>query len=180
MWRVRDGSTIWVYWDKWLPGNFPSKICSPQRIAPGDVRVAELIDQDTKQWDGAKIDHLFLPFEAVKIKSIPLCTTNQADCIVWPRCRDGVYLVRSGYQLLCELDDQNRASGSDMASMKAFWRRLWKMKVPNKIKKILWRACSDALPTRCNLLRRKVLDDPTCPQCGIESESSLHALWECS
>ena len=91
-----------------------------------------------------------------------------------------MYLVRSGYQLLCELDDQNRASGSDMASMKAFWRRLWKMKVPNKIKKILWRACSDALPTRCNLLRRKVLDDPTCPQCGIESESTLHALWECS
>ena len=105
MWRVRDGSTIWVYWDKWLPGNFPSKICSPQRIAPGDVRVAELIDQDTKQWDGAKIDHLFLPFEAAKIKSIPLCTTNQADCIVWPRCRDGAYSVKSGYQLLCELDD---------------------------------------------------------------------------
>ena len=67
-----------------------------------------------------------------------------------------------------------------MASMKAFWRRLWKMKVPNKIKNFLWHACSDALPTRCNLLRRKVLDYPTCPQCGIDSESTLHALWECN
>ena len=67
-----------------------------------------------------------------------------------------------------------------MSSMKAFWRRLWKMKVPNKIKIFLWHACSEALPTRCNLLWRKVLDDPTCPRCGIESESTLHALWECS
>ena len=87
-----------------------------------------------------------------------------------------MYSVKSGYQLLCELDDQNRASGLDMSSMKAFWRRLWKMKVPNKIKKFLWHACSEALPTRCNLLWRKVLDDSTCPRCGIESESTLHAL----
>ena len=56
-----------------------------------------------------------------------------------------MYSVKSGYQLLCELDDQNRASGLDMSSMKAFWRRLWKMKVPNKIKKFLWHACSEAL-----------------------------------
>ena len=54
------------------------------------------------------------------------------------------------------------------------------MKVPNKIKNFLWRACSEALPTRCNLPRRKVLDDPTCPQCGTENESTLHALWGCS
>ena len=104
MWKVGDGSTIRVYWDKWIPRNSPSKISSPQKIAPGDVRVAYLINQDTKQWDGVKIDHLFLPFEAAKIKSIPLCTTNQADCIVWPRFRDSVYSVKSGYQLLYELD----------------------------------------------------------------------------
>ena len=90
MWRVGDGSTIRVYWDKWLLGNFPSKINSPQKSAPGDVHVASLIDQDTKQWDCAKIDHLLLPFEVAKIKSIPICITNQADCIIWLRCRDGV------------------------------------------------------------------------------------------
>ena len=137
MWRVGDGSTIRVYWDKWLPGNFPSKISSPQKSAPGDVHVASLIDQDTKQWDCAKIDHLLLPFEAAKIKSIPICITNQADCIIWPRCRDGVYSVKTGYQLLCELDTQNRASGLDMTSKRVFWRYLWKMKIPNKIKKFL-------------------------------------------
>ena len=67
-----------------------------------------------------------------------------------------------------------------MTSKRVFWRRLWKMKVPNKIKIFLWRACSKALPTRCNLLRRKVLEDPTCPHCGTENENTLHALWECT
>ena len=109
-----DGTTIRVYSDKWLPGKFPSKISSPQIGALRDVRVTSLIDQDTKQWDCAKIDLLFLPFEAAKIKSIPICFTNQADCMIWPRCRDVIYSVKTGYQLLCELDTQNRASGSDM------------------------------------------------------------------
>ena len=96
--------------------------------------------------------------------------------MTWPRCRDGIYSVKTGYQLLCELDTQNRASGSDMTSKRVFWRLLWKMRVPNKIKIFLWRACSEALPTSCNLLRRKVLEDPTCPLCGIEVENTMHAL----
>ncbi|KAK9983953.1 hypothetical protein SO802_033478 [Lithocarpus litseifolius] len=29
LWRVGDGQTIRLYWDKWLPGKFPSKIVSP-------------------------------------------------------------------------------------------------------------------------------------------------------
>ena len=73
LWRVGDGSTIRIYWDKWLPGKFPSRIGSPQIVTPGDVRVSSLIDQDTKTWDYARIDHLFLPFEAEKIKAIPVC-----------------------------------------------------------------------------------------------------------
>ena len=134
MWRVGNGSTIRVYWDKWLPGKFPSTIKSPRVGVPGDVRVDSLIDQDTIQWDLEKIDLLFLPFEAAKIKSIPICITNQADCIIWPRCKDGVYSMKTGYQLLCELDTQNRASGLDITSKRFFWRCLWKMKIPNKIK----------------------------------------------
>ena len=63
LWRVGDGSTIRIYWDKWLPGKFPSRIGSPQIASPGDVRVSSLIDQDTKTWDYARIDHLFLPEE---------------------------------------------------------------------------------------------------------------------
>lgn len=118
-----------------------------------------------------RIDHLFLPFEAEKIKSIPLCVTNQADDMA----------EMQGWNILCEnwlsvvvrkMESPNRASGSDIASKSVFWRRLWKMKVPNKTKIFRWHACSEAFLTRSNLLRRKVLDDPTCSQCGNGHENS--------
>nr|XP_023927696.1 uncharacterized protein LOC112039084 [Quercus suber] len=43
----------------------------------------------------------------------------------------------------------------------------------------MWCANLDALPTRVNLMKRKVVTDPTCQVCGIEQESTLHALWSC-
>ena len=109
-----------MYWDKWLPGKFPSKIVSPQRVTPGDVRVSSLIDQDTKTWDCARIDNLFLPFEVEKIKAIPLCVTEQADCLIWPRSRDGAYFVKTRYRLLCEMETMDKASVLDTANKKFF------------------------------------------------------------
>lgn len=44
---------------------------------------------------------------------------------------------------------------------------------------MLWPANVDALPTRVNLVKRKVLTDPTCQTCGAGQESTLHALWSC-
>ena len=138
VWRVEDGLTIRVYWDKWLLGKFPSRIGAPQLATPGDVRISSLIDQDTKTWDCAWIDHLFLPFEAEKIKAIPLCVTHQVDCLIWPRSRDNEYSVKTGYELLCEREQMEKALVSDMTNKKLFWKRLWKMNVPNKIKNFLW------------------------------------------
>ena len=120
LWRVGDGSTIQVYWDKWLPGKFSSRIGSPQLATPGDAHVSSLIDQDTKTWDCAWIDHLFLPFEAEKIKAIPLCVTHQVDCLIWPRRRDGEYSVKTGYELLCEREQLEMASVSDTTNKKLF------------------------------------------------------------
>ena len=101
------------------------------------MRISSLIDQDTKTWDCAWIDHLFLPFEAGKIKAIPLCVTHQVDCLIWPRSRDGEYSVKTGYELLCEREQMEKASVSDTTNKKLFWKRLWKMNVPNKIKNFL-------------------------------------------
>ena len=45
---------------------------------------------------------------------------------------------------------------------------------------MLWRAGLDSLPSKANLLKRKVLVDDLCPGYKIESESSFHALWSCT
>ena len=51
--------------------------------------------------------------------------------------------------------------------------------IPNKIKVFGWRACNDILPTKLNLLKRKIIDDAMCPICTRFSELAIHGFWEC-
>ena len=44
----------------------------------------------------------------------------------------------------------------------------------------MWRAYKEAIPAKHNLLKRKILNEDRCEQCGVESETATHALWYCS
>ena len=59
------------------------------------------------------------------------------------------------------------------------WKTLWKLKVPNKIKVFGWRACCNILPTRVNLLKKRIIEDNRCEGCKTEPEIEIHALWNC-
>ena len=60
------------------------------------------------------------------------------------------------------------------------WGKLWKLHIPNKVRIFAWRSCHDILPTRVKLARRFITKDDTCLLCNKDSESALHALWDCS
>ena len=59
------------------------------------------------------------------------------------------------------------------------WNALWKLHIPNKIKVFGWRACQEILPTRLNLVKRRIIHDSVCSNCTRFSESMIHALWDC-
>nr|POE90828.1 hypothetical protein CFP56_23122 [Quercus suber] len=63
--------------------------------------------------------------------------------------------------------------------MARFWSRIWKLKVPGKILLFLWKACTDCLPTKVNLMKRRIMDDSHCELCGRLPEDTKHALWSC-
>ena len=44
----------------------------------------------------------------------------------------------------------------------------------------MWWVCKEAIPAKHNLLKRKILNEDRCEQCGVESEIAAHALWNCS
>ena len=115
--------------------------------------------------------------EAKLIKSIPLCFTNAEDKLYWPSKVDGVYLVKARYRLLFEEELNSNAGTSIVSHLKSTWKGLWKLRIPNRTKILMWPASLDALLTRVNLVKRKVLIDATCHVCGLEQESTLHALW---
>ena len=51
------------------------------------------------------------------------------------------------------------------------------MKVPPKVKMLLWHACCKAMPTKNSLFRHTISMDPLCVRCHTSSETSLHAKW---
>ena len=90
-----------------------------------------------------------------------------------------MYQVHSGYHLLCELQGNEVASSSDIDGQRKFWKSLWKLNIPNKVKIFLWRACTNSIPTMLNLCKRKIVPSSACNHCHVGEETVLHALWPC-
>ena len=59
------------------------------------------------------------------------------------------------------------------------WKTIWALKVPPTVRNFIWRACSNILPTKENLHRRRVKVDSRCDICCQQPESNSHLLWEC-
>lgn len=57
---------------------------------------------------------------------------------------------------------------------------MWHLKVPGKVKNFIWWAASNVLPTKDNLIRRKVKVLPTCSICNAASETVSHVLVDCN
>lgn len=66
-----------------------------------------------------------------------------------------------------------------MNSNSGFWRQLWNLKIPLKVKHFLWRAASGCLPTRDVLRMKRVDVNVLCPVCNEQPESTLHILVQC-
>ena len=52
-------------------------------------------------------------------------------------------------------------------------------KIPNKMKVFAWRVCNDILPTKMNLVNRRIITDASCPICTRFPETAVHVLWDC-
>ena len=115
-----------------------------------------------------------LDFEA---KSIPLCLTEQLNELIWPHNANGAYIVKSGYQFL-QTEFQNQQLGqSNPLMLKPLWKGIWSLNVPSKVKILVWRAAKNSLPTKQNLVKRKVLTNDCCDHCKMQQEDTLHALY---
>ena len=99
--------------------------------------------------------------------------------ITWLLNSDGVYSVRFGYRLLLDMDLNEQPSSSDHTISKRLWKGIWNLKVPNKVKNLIWRAGSDSLPLKSNLRKRKIPIDATCSNCGLEPQTTVHFIWSC-
>ena len=91
-----------------------------------------------------------------------------------------MFIVWSVYKIAMESScDFVSASSSDDSKLRNFWKKLWWLPTPHKVRHFLWHACHDILPTKANLRRQKVLSEDLCKECKLKSETSGHLFWSC-
>ena len=178
-WRIGDGRSVLIRGDKWLPGLHHSKVLSPQNHFPMNTKVCALMNENGTSWDVDRVRGEFLPFEANEILSIPLSSRRPVDRRIWKETKNGVYSTKSANRLLAKTAKSNQPGTSNPTVLNSFWNNIWKLNIPNKVKHFLWRACSKSLPTKRNLVQRRILTNATCDLCRDQPEDAIHALWDC-
>ena len=154
-WHVGNGALIRIYHDDWLPNPHSRKVISPPDFFGSDAKVSVLIDHNKSSWIDDVVDNNFLPHEASLIKAIPLSIDACEDNLFWCRNSNGVYSVKSGYMVILENEMNDYPSSSNLSMTRKVWRDVWSLRIPNRVKTLLWRADLDALPTKENLQKEE-------------------------
>ncbi|KAH0731345.1 hypothetical protein KY289_002533 [Solanum tuberosum] len=115
---------------------FSTKDCYSMSLLTPDeglleLRVADIIDWDTRTWNTHKLETLF--------------SIDEIDCI-----KKGRYTVKSGYSEL--------HNATTLIPNGQFWWKIWKLKMPPKVLNFVWRALIGVLPTGDNLMNKKILN----------------------
>ena len=115
------------------------------------MRVCELIDEDTQQWDRGKLDAMFSQRTREEILSIPLDHLQSQDTLVWIENEAQKFSVKTAYRVALRSNTQSWAEHSSAREDAPTWNKVWDLKVPSKVRMFLWRAVSNYLPTRDKL-----------------------------
>ena len=174
-WRLGNGERIRIWGDRWLPKPSTFMVSSPRLFMPQDMKVGELIDKKEASWKVGAVDALFLPHEAEAIKAIPISSNLPEDKQIWAWNSNGVFFVKNAYWFASQMSlADSMGSTSDGSQERSFWKRIWKINVPHKIRHFAWRACRDILPLKTNLVKRNVLQVDMSDGCNVEAKDSIH------
>jgi len=84
-----------------------------------------------------------------------------------------LYFVHSAYRL--HVDD---LVNTFHLRRPGFWSGIWRLKVPPKVKNLVWRMCKDCLPTRARHQDKGVECSTNCVSCNSNHEDLTHIAFD--
>nr|XP_023927444.1 uncharacterized protein LOC112038818 [Quercus suber] len=142
--------------------------------------VSSLIDPMTRWWKLEIVRALFLPFKADIILKIPLSFNLPNNKLILIGNKKGEFTVKSAYFVASKLlDSRDDGECSFGDSNGRTWRKIWSLKLSEKVKIFSWRACVNGLPVLTKMAAKGIQTCCVCPICDEEPESLLHALISC-
>jgi ribonuclease HI len=173
-WSIGSGATIPILDAPWLSNgeSIDGSIVGGSNVR--DFKVQSLISEHGKVWNAPIIRQVFSNDIATAILNTPLYDQVRTDRFVWKVERNGCYTVRSAYRLcveeLVDVSHLHRPGN---------WRNIWRLKIPPKVKHLIWRMCRGCLPTRVRLQDKGVVCPTNCASCSHAYEDLNHLLFEC-
>ncbi|KAA3458589.1 reverse transcriptase [Gossypium australe] len=174
MWRVGTDQSISISEDAWIPNYVNVRLMSRFDNLQSD-RVAELISSNNREWNRELILNTFPAAVADLILRIPLATEPHEDLLAWSGEPSGDFSVRSSYKLLQSLDPTSYALQNNYRD---FYRKLWQIDLPTKIKIFIWKSTWNYLATKVNMVIRRLAANSLCPRCGDAEETMNHLFRE--
>uniref|UniRef100_A0A803Q4P0 Reverse transcriptase zinc-binding domain-containing protein n=1 Tax=Cannabis sativa TaxID=3483 RepID=A0A803Q4P0_CANSA len=139
-------------------------------IVMGDLRPIALCN-----WDEDVLHDLFSEHDRKLIRAVVISSSMEFDTRYWSFEASGHYTVKSACKRL-QVVNGRWTSGNNSR----LWRKLWNLKIPEKVSVFLWRACRNNLPTHVNLKVKHVTALVICPFCQLSDETVEHLFVECS
>ena len=169
---VGDGKSIDVWQDTWIPwleGYKPSP--KDATIPMQHLMVSNFNNQHNKQWNVAALEDYFdnNSVEATKRIIIPLSPIE--DKLSRVKDNKEMFSVKPAYRL-CQEQRIMINNGVNYVD-------LWKLKMHERLKMIVWRIGNNVIPTKQNIVDRLGSGDPSCPLGHEESETSAHLFFHC-
>lgn len=109
-------------------------------------------------WNGTLVHHIFQPEEANIITRILISQFGAIDRIIWLHSKTGMFSIGSAYHLETERSSRRSRESSNGNQAANHWKVLWNLKVSDSVKHFMWQAFHNILPTRLNMVQRKVID----------------------
>ena len=143
-----------------------------ESVSLDPMMVSSLINSINHTWIERKLSELFATESVAAIKRIPLPPSPKKDSLMWIKDPKGCFSVKSAYRSIQEIPTSD-ARGVN-------WRKVWKLRIHERLKMMLCRVSSNLLPTMDNLEQRMGIADTVCVCCNGEKESVVHLFFQCT
>jgi len=139
-----------------------------------NLRVSDCILPNQKSWNVPLLNSIFNEQIVEHIITTPLYPPVHDDRLVWKKESNDEYSVRSVYRLC-----MNELLDTSHFKVEGTWDLIWRLKVPPRVRNLIWRICRNCLPTRTRLCDKGVNCTVVCALCTVDEEDSVHLLFRC-
>ncbi|KAL8147598.1 hypothetical protein AgCh_005064 [Apium graveolens] len=172
-WRVGTGNDIDIIGQPWL-GNKENAFVTTVSPSIINQKISSLMCAGTRNWDWEVIADIFNNRDQESIQATIIEEEFDSDMLQWDWDITGQYTVKSAYNLL-QVQKGAWVVHDNDSSCKA----LWKIKATKKALSVLWRALTHCLPTKMQLIQKRVQVDSLCEICKSGVENTAHIFLHC-